>query len=86
MLFLIYKHTDDHVSDDFQKIFNHFPKIFKVQKNVPEHFPKIAEEFQGGPEDVSMIHQCLSTIEPFCGQVVPRWRVKSSGVRQSRIY
>ena len=35
-------------------------------------FPKIAEEFQGGPEDVSMIHQCLSTIEPFCSQVVPR--------------
>ena len=55
----------------FLMIFRRFPKIFqncrKDQMNVPEHFPKIsenfrrcpkiAEDFPGRPEDVSMIHQ-----------------------------
>ena len=27
VLFLLYKHTDGGVSDDFPKIFDHFPKI-----------------------------------------------------------
>ena len=70
MFFLLYKHTDDGVFDDFPKISDHFPKILqncsKGQTNVPEHFPKIsedvrrlpkiAEDFRGRPEDVSMIH------------------------------
>ena len=55
----------------FPTTFRRFPKIFKNcsegQTNVPEHFPrisensrrfpKIAEDFRGSPEDVSMIHQ-----------------------------
>ena len=68
MFFLLYKHTDDGVFDDFPKICDHFPKIlqncFKGQTNVPEHspiifkkFPKITEDFRGRPEDVEMIHQ-----------------------------
>ena len=71
MFFLLYKYTDDAVFNDFPKISDHFPKIFqncsKGQTNVPEHFPiisedvrrfpKIAEDFRGRPEDVSMIHQ-----------------------------
>ena len=71
MFFLLYKHTDDGVFDDFPKISDRFPKIFQNcsegQTNVPEHFPrisedfrrfpKIAEDFRGRPEDVSMIHQ-----------------------------
>ena len=74
MFFLLYKHTDDGVLDDFPKISDHFPKIFQncfeVQTNVPEHFPrisenpqrcskipKIAEDYRGRREDVSMIHQ-----------------------------
>ena len=71
MFFLLYKHTDDGVFDDFPKISDHFPKIFQScsegQTNVPKHFPrisenvrrfpKIAEDFRGRPEDVSMIHQ-----------------------------
>ena len=54
----------------FPTILRRFPKIFKNcsegQTNVPEHFPrisenarrcpKIAEDFRGRPEDVSMIH------------------------------
>ena len=43
MFFLLYKHTDDGVFDDVPKI--------------SDHFPKIAEDFRGRPEDVSMIHQ-----------------------------
>ena len=71
MFFLLYKRTDNGVFDDFPKISDHFPKIFQNcpedQTNVPEHFPrisenfrgslKIAEDFRGRPEDVSMIHQ-----------------------------
>ena len=43
MFFLLYKHPDDGVYDDVPKI--------------SDHFPKIAEDFRGRPEDVSMIHQ-----------------------------
>ena len=71
MFFLLYKYTDDAVFDYFPKIADYFPKIFQnfseFQTNVPEHFPrisknfrrcsKIAEDFRGRPEDVSMIHQ-----------------------------
>ena len=71
MFFLLYKHTDDGVFDDFPKISDHFPKI---SENSPKlfrrsdersrtfsenfrRFPKISEVFRGRPEDVSMIHQ-----------------------------
>ena len=30
MFFLLYKHTDDGVFDDFPKISNHFPKVPKI--------------------------------------------------------
>ena len=52
MFFLLYKHTDDGVFDDFPKTTDHFPKI---PENV-RRCPKIAEDFRGRPEDVSMIH------------------------------
>ena len=71
MFFLLYRHADDGVFDDFPKISDHLPKIFQncseYQTNVSEYFPKIsedvrrfpkiAEDFRGRPEDVSMIHQ-----------------------------
>ena len=65
MLFLLYRHNDDCVFDNFPKISNHFPKILqnlsKGHPNIAEHFPeiwpKITEDFKGRPEDVSMIHQ-----------------------------
>ena len=55
----------------FPTTFRRFPKILQNisegQTDVPEHFaktsenfrrcPKIAEDFRGRPEDVSMIHQ-----------------------------
>ena len=55
----------------FPTTFRRFPKIFQNcsegQTNVPEHFPrisensqqfpKIAEDYRGRPEDVSMIYQ-----------------------------
>ena len=64
MFFLLYKRTDNGVFYDFPKIFQNCPED---QTNVSEHFPrisedvrrlpKIAEDFRGRPEDVSMIHQ-----------------------------
>ena len=71
MFLLLYKHTDDGVSDDFPKISDHFPKISEDfpklfrrpderSRTFSENFrrlPKIAEDFRGRPEDVSMIHQ-----------------------------
>ena len=71
MFFLLYKHSDDDVFDDFPKISDHFPKISedfsKLFRRLDERsqtffenfgtFPKIAEDFRGRPEDVSMIQQ-----------------------------
>ena len=74
MFFLLYRHADDCVFDDFPKISDHLPKSPKIfqncsegQTNFPEYFRKsseyvrrflkIAENFRGRPEDVSMIHQ-----------------------------
>ena len=57
MFFLLYKHTDDGVFDDFPKISDHLPKIsedfqncFEYQTNVPEHFPKISEDVRRFPK------------------------------------
>ena len=70
MFFLLYKRTDNGVFDDFPKISEDFPKLSrrpdKRFRTFPENFrefpnfrrcPKIAEDFRGRPEDVSMIHQ-----------------------------
>ena len=70
MFFLLYRHADDGVFDDFPKISDHLPKISedfpKLFRRPDERFrtfsenfwrcPKIAEDFRGRPEDVSMIH------------------------------
>ena len=54
MFFLLYRHADDGVFDDFPKISNHLPKIFQncseYQTNVPEHFPKISEDVRRLPK------------------------------------
>ena len=71
MFFLLYKHTDDGVFDDFPNISDHLPKtsedfskLFRRpderSQTFSENFrrcPKIVEDFRGRPEDVSMIHQ-----------------------------
>ena len=71
MFFLSYKHTNDCVFDYFPKISDHFPKILEdypklfrrsderrwaLSKKDVQRFPKIAVNFQGRPEDVSIIH------------------------------
>ena len=43
VLFIIWRHADDAVFDDFPKI--------------SDHFPKIAEDDRRRSEDVSIIHQ-----------------------------
>ena len=64
MFFLIYKHTDDSVFDDFRKISDSFPKIsedfpklFRGQMSVPvtfsgnvQQFPKMSENFRRLPK------------------------------------
>ena len=70
MFFLLYRHADDGIFDDFPKISEDFPKLFQRaderSRTFYENFrkfPKISEDFRGRPEDVSMIHQrILSTI------------------------
>ena len=71
MFFLLYRHADDGVFDDFPKISDHLPKISedfpKLFRRPDEHFrtfsenfrrfPMIAEDFRGKPEDVSIMHQ-----------------------------
>jgi len=71
MFFLLYRHTDDGVFDDFSKISDHFPKISvdspKLIRRSHERcrpfsenfrtFPKIADDFRGRPDDVLIIHQ-----------------------------
>ena len=67
---LLYKHTNNDVFDDFPKISDHFPKIFQncseglvnVSEDFPKIFrtlPKVAEDFRGGSDDVSIIQHHL---------------------------
>ena len=61
MFFLLYKHTDNGVFDDFPKISEN---CSEGHTDIPEHlpkisenfrrYPKISEDFRGRPEDVSM--------------------------------
>ena len=71
MFFLLYRHTNKDVIDDFPKISDHLPKISEdfpkfVRRShercrtFSENFrrlPKIAEDSRGSPEDISIIHQ-----------------------------
>ena len=71
MFFLLYRHTNNSVIDDFLEISHHFPKILQnlseglvnVAENFPKisedcrRLPKIAEDFRRRPEDISIIHQ-----------------------------
>ena len=56
MFFLLYRHADDVVLDDFPKISDHLPKISEDFQNCPrrpenvsEHFPKISEDVRRFP-------------------------------------
>ena len=62
MFFLLYRHTDDTVFDDFPKISEHFPKISEDfpklsgrsderSQTFSKNYPKIFEE------DPKMLHQ-----------------------------
>ena len=59
MFYLLYKHTDDGVFDEFPKNSEDFPKLFRKPDERSRtffenfrKFPKIAEDFRGRPEDV----------------------------------
>ena len=57
MFFLLYGFTYDGIFDDFPNISGHFPKIFQIYSEGQTKFSKIAEDFRGKPEDISIIHQ-----------------------------
>ena len=54
MFFLLYRHADDGVFDDFPKISDHLPKICQNcsegRTNTPKHFPKISEDCRRLPK------------------------------------
>ena len=91
MFFLLYKHTDDGVFYDFPKISDHFPKIsedfpklfrrpderFRTFSESFRKFPKIAEDFRGRPEDVSMIHQRISVQFKKQTRITPKSSISS---------
>ena len=67
MFFLLFKHTDDGVFDDFPKISADFPKLFRRpderSRTFSEKFRKFPKNFEDcrglsrTTRDVSMIHQ-----------------------------
>jgi len=70
MFFLLYRHTDDSVFDDFLKISNHFLKILlnlsEGHTNVAKHFPKISEDFERLPktfEEDPKMFQCTNELK-----------------------
>ena len=68
---LLYKHTNNDVFDDFPKISDQFPKIsedfpklfrrlderFRTVSEDYRGFPKVAEDFRGGTDYVSIIQR-----------------------------
>ena len=58
MFFLLYKHTDDGVSDDFPKISDHFPKIFE---NFPKLFRSPGERPRTFSENSENSRRCTKT-------------------------
>ena len=72
---LFYKHINNDVFDDFSKISDHFPQISedfpklfrrldKCLRTFSEDYrrlPKVAEDFRGSTDDVSIIQHLLST-------------------------
>ena len=71
MFFLLYRHPNDAVFDDFLKISNHFPKILENlsegHTNVAEHSPKTSENFQRWSEtfdeDPKMFWSCTNELK-----------------------
>ena len=85
MFFLLYRHTDDGVFDNFPKISDHFPKISKLISkvtqtlpNISQNFPKIAEDFRGRPENVSIIPHC------YCASLVRTLFIRLLFIGQAR--
>ena len=52
IFFLLYKHTDDGVFDDFPTTFRRFPKIFQIVPKTRRTFPKSFRKFPKISEDV----------------------------------
>ena len=61
---LLYKPTNKDVFDDFPKISDHFPKIFKMfsegRTNDSEHFPKFSDNFRRLPRKIRRCFDLIS--------------------------
>ena len=56
LFFLFYEHTNDDVFDDFPRIFEVLKYYSEGQKNVSDHYLKIAEDDRRSSENVSIVH------------------------------
>ena len=63
MFFLLYKHTDDGVFDDFPKISDHFPKIYedfpKLLRRPDERSRTFSENFRRWPKISRKTRRCF---------------------------
>ena len=50
MFFLLYRHTDEGIFDDFQEISEDFPKLFRRPDERSRTFSKISEDFRTLPK------------------------------------
>ena len=50
MFFLLYRHTDDGIFDDFPKVSEDFPKLFRRSDECSGTFSKISEDFRKLPK------------------------------------
>ena len=56
MIFRRFPKIFQNCSEGQMNVPEHFPRISEISEDV-WRFPKIAEDFRGRPEEVSMIHQ-----------------------------
>ena len=50
MFFLLYKHIDYGVLDNFPKISDHFPNIYEIVLKARQTFPNISEDVRRVPK------------------------------------
>ena len=84
MFFLLYRHTDDGVFDDFPKISDHFPKIYKdfskLFRKPDERSRTFSEDYRRLPktieEDPNMFRSCMYQRNTSISSLVRIWKIR----------
>ena len=98
MFFLLYRHGDDSVFDDFPKISDHlpkisedFPKLFRIPDERSRTFPKIPEDVRRLPktseEDPKMFRWYTNEFKPNLRDkpdVIERYDTHKGDIRKIR--